>query len=296
MPNQETISPQRQRLRSALAIDSWLQLRSCHMLPTSRVHCECYGQDETLPTIIFLPGIGTYSELYAELLGLIHQQGFNVVALDPPGHGYSSGQRGLYSVEQMCVAVSELIDQLEQQGHSEFLLFGFSIGSLLAVCAAERDNRVQAVLGVTLLLPEIPPDWLHWMGWQWTSSTAWLFPHVTVPLGNLIDFRHLLAGHPAGAEINQDELIIYDYPLKTLASLFSCRTDILRRSFSFRLGILHGDRDEVLPLSYSQQLQQQLCHPAELIVLEKTGHMAAWLAPEKIASQVADWFRAESSV
>ncbi len=42
------------------------------------------------PTMVFVPGTSVYALLYTEYMYKLSQQGFNVVGLDPRGHGLSS--------------------------------------------------------------------------------------------------------------------------------------------------------------------------------------------------------------
>ncbi len=66
----------------------------------------------------------------------------------------------------------------------------------------------------------------------WIWSSALLLPGLQLPMKNFIDYDRLLAGHPAGEEINSDPLIVFDYPLRTLSSLFTplaaCRVQLPR--------------------------------------------------------------------
>ncbi|MBY4678840.1 alpha/beta hydrolase [Marinobacterium arenosum] len=280
----------RQQLRAQLGLEPWLQRRECFELSGLGIHCELYLHHPEAPTILFLPGIGTYVELYGELLGKLSRRGFNLVGIDLPGHGYSAGPRGEYSVKQVCQAVSATIDQLAEELHGGFGLFGFSIGALLALRAAEQEPRIDALLCGTLLLPDLPPDLVHLAGWQWTWGSAFFFPWLQVPLRSFVDFDLLLAGHPAGAAINSDPLIVFDYPLSTLSSLFSTRCGVVRNRYPFKAAILHGDRDEVLPLSYSERVIDHCRHPFELRVMPRTGHMAPWLCTDLMVEQAADWF------
>jgi alpha-beta hydrolase superfamily lysophospholipase len=83
---------QRTELRRKLGIESRLELRRCVRIGTLPLHTELYScADETAPLLLFIPGIGTYSELYAELLSDLSAQGLNVVGVDLRGHGYSGG-------------------------------------------------------------------------------------------------------------------------------------------------------------------------------------------------------------
>lgn len=230
--------------------------------------------DPHAPLLIFLPGIATYVDLYQPLLQQLARQGMHVAALDYPGHGGSSGAQGRYRVSDICASVRVLIDRLAEQC-GPVHLFGYSIGSLLAVAAAEADSRVTGVVTQTLLIPDSAPDSLHWLGWQWLRLSGPLLPDYPVSLRSLIDYPSLLADLPKGEQVANDTRLVMEYPLSTLASVFSHTCGIYRRRYPFRLTVLHGEQDEVLPLEYSRRLQRKLVQPMTLVPLPG-GHMLPW--------------------
>jgi len=85
--------PSREDLQRALGSELYLAKRETFHVGELPVHCEIYEHCVDSPVLLFLPGIGTYAELYAQMLCSLPQQGFNVVATDPQGHGYSGGER-----------------------------------------------------------------------------------------------------------------------------------------------------------------------------------------------------------
>lgn len=284
----------RHLLRDKLGLHDYLQERTAFCVGEHSLHCELYEHSPDAPTILFLPGIGTYTELYAELLCKLSRQGYNLVGIDPLGHGYSGGERGHYTVEQMCAAVSELLDVLQQRYSGPFGIYGYSIGALLAVAAAENDPRLSAVLCGTLLVPDLAPDFAYRMGWNWTWASSLFLPGFKLPLGSLIDFEQLLEG-TAGAEIKKDPLVVFDYPLKTLSSLFTHSCNIVNQEYAFASAIMHGDQDEVLPVSYSKRLVHYCAQPLELLVLERQGHMVPFLKPDLVVTMAAQWFEQQFS-
>ncbi|MDY6891170.1 MAG: alpha/beta fold hydrolase [Pseudomonadota bacterium] len=287
------VDPQRVELRRKLGIESCLQRRRCVRIGSLPLHTELYSTDDPqAPLLLFLPGIGTYCELYAELLADLSARGFNVVGVDPRGHGYSGGERGLYTVDQVCTDLAEIIDHYRQSFGGPIYLYGYSIGALLGLACAEQDSRIEKLVCGTLLVPEIAPDMMHQLGWSWIWSSALLLPDIKLPMKNLIDYDRLLAGHPAGDEINQDPLVVFDYPLRTLSSLFTHRVGSLARRYDFKGVIIHGSEDEVLPLSYSERVREWLQHPFELIVVEGEGHMLPWDNPARLTELIAEWLRA----
>lgn len=282
--------PDRVRLRKALKLEPYLAQREAFSLGSDGIHCELYTHAVDAPTIVFLPGIGTYCEIYGEMLAKLSAKGFNVVGIDLPGHGYSDGSRGLYTVAQVSDTVSMVIDHLESRFHGPFAIFGYSIGATLGLAAAEQDSRVKALLCGTLLLPNIAPDMFHEMGWQWTHASAFFFPYMRVPLRMIVDFEQLLASHPAGSEVNKDPLIVFDYPLKTLSSAFSHRAGVVKNRYPFKSAIIHGERDEVLPLVYSKRVIRECEQPFDLLVMENATHMVPWLRTDQLVDMATDWF------
>jgi pimeloyl-ACP methyl ester carboxylesterase len=287
-----SVDPQRTELRRKLGIESRLERRRCVRVGSLPLHTELYPcDDEKAPLLLFIPGIGTYSELYAELLSNLSAQGFNVVGVDLRGHGYSGGKRGLYTVSQVCSDLSQIIDHYRQSFTGSIYLYGYSIGALLGLACCERDQRIEKLVCGTLLIPEIPPDMLHQVGWSWIWSSALLLPGMKLPMKNFIDYDRLLAGHPAGDEINADPLIVFDYPLSTLSSLFTHKFGSLSRTYDFRGLIIHGSEDEVLPLSYSERVRDKLRQPFELVAVDGEGHMLPWNNPTHLAHVISGWLK-----
>ena len=274
-----------------MGIGRYLAKREAFRVGPDGLHCEYYHYADDAPLIIFLPGIATYVELYAELLGRLSETGFNVVGVDPYGHGYSEGDRGVYTVESMVEGLQNVITALSGRSNGRVGVYGYSIGAMLAVALAEADQRIDAVLCGTLLLTERPPDMLHQLGWYWTWSTAQLFPSMSVPLRTFMDFDTLLEGHPAGEVINDDQRIVFDYPLSTLSNLFTHRAQVISKRYPFRAAVIQGDRDEILPLSYTRRVLEELEHPFELVLMPGEGHMIPWDNPKGLVSTAAHWFK-----
>ena len=283
----------RQQLRTKLNLTTFLRQRTAFNVGEEGIHCELYEYAPDAPTIVFLPGIGTYSELYAELLCKLSQQGFNVVGIDPLGHGYSAGARGVYTVATMSKAISTVLDVLQQRFTGPFTIFGYSIGALLALAAAEQDSRFKAVLCETLLIPDVAPDLTHRMGWSWVWSSSLFMPTYKIPLKSFVDFEQLLQGHPAGEEINRDPLIVFDYPLSTLSSLFSYHCKSTNEQQPFALAVLQGNKDEVLSVEYARLVARYCEQPMELMFVEGQGHMMPFLAPDILVDRAAAWFKSK---
>jgi pimeloyl-ACP methyl ester carboxylesterase len=213
--------------------------------------------------------------------------------MDYRGHGYSQGSRGEYRVAQTMDDLKAVVDTVKKQFSGAIGIYGYSMGAMLATAFAERDTRVKSLLCGTLLLTEVPPDFLHQMGWTWLWGSSLFYPNMKLPVGSMLNMQLLMSKIPGEDEvIKNDARLVFDYPIGTLASLFTHRAGVTRKTYPFKAAIIQGEHDEVLSTYYAQRSMQHLTHPFELKVLPKVGHMAPWEDPEMLASEVARWFQA----
>ncbi len=280
------------QLHDALGNTHALEQRECLCLTDAEIRGELYRcSSASAPLVIFFPGLGTYVELYAALLASLADQGFNVLGIDPPGHGYSAGVAGVYQPEDIQHITSQVLDLLEDEFTGPKVCFGHSVGSMLALAVAEHDARIQAVVCQTLLVTEIPPDWWHFLGWQWTWSTALWLPDWPVPLQSVLDFRQLISGHPAAELLQHDPLLVMAYPLRTLAGLFQHKAGIMKKPCPFKMVVIQGETDSVLSLSYAYRIAEMADQHIEMIIVPDQGHMLPLQSPLKLTGIVADWLR-----
>ncbi|MFL6706682.1 MAG: alpha/beta fold hydrolase [Massilia sp.] len=102
----------------------------------------------TLPTFVFIHGAQNDHSVWAGQSRYFAHHGVNVLAVDLPGHGRSTGP-ALHSVEVMA---AWLIALLDAAGAAKAVLIGHSMGSLIALEAAHQaPARVTALamLGTT---------------------------------------------------------------------------------------------------------------------------------------------------
>jgi len=103
--------------------------------------------DAAKPTVVFLHGAGLDHSWFGLQSRYFGYHGYNVLALDLPGHGRSEGAP-LESVEAMADWVVRLLDAAQVERAA---LVGHSMGALTAIeCAARHPARVEriALLGV----------------------------------------------------------------------------------------------------------------------------------------------------
>ena len=286
----EQRSAQRQQVFEQLGLIPYLKRRQILRLTDLPLHCELYRHSHDAPWILFIPGIGTYSELYCEMLAKLSEQGFNCLSIDLPGHGYSGGKRGDYRLDTLLQQFGEVLDHLEQHYPGPIALFGCSIGSRIGLALAEADTRIRALMCHTLFLHELPPDLFHSLGWQALSLNSWLMPWMEVDFRTFIDIDSLLEHNPMGEFARHDSLLTWNYPIGTLDSVYSASSRILDQSLNIPSAIIVGERDEVLPPSYIKHLVERSAQPFDLFEVSDAAHMLPFDQIDTTVQTVADWF------
>lgn len=283
-------SERRTKIFEELGLLPYLSRRRPLQLGELPLHCELYYTDTEAPTLIFLPGIGTYSELYCETLAKLCDRGYNLIGVDLRGHGYSGGPRGHYRVEQVIADVGEVIDYLEQQFNGPLGIFGCSLGARLGLAVAEADPRVRALLCHTLFLAELPPDLWHSLGWSWLGVSSLFMPSLKVSFRQFVNIEDMLTHNPMGRYANQDDRLVWDYPLSTLKSVYNYPSRILQEALNIPSAILIGERDEVIPIDYTRALIRRSDQPFELIEIPGAAHMLPFEHIDETVEAAAHWF------
>ena len=119
------------------------------LLTVQKQDAYCYSGgrqfDAALPTVVFIHGAQNDHSVWVLQTRYFAHHGFNVLAVDLPGHGRSRGA-ALTSVDAMA---DWLLALLDAAGVSKAMLIGHSMGSLIALEASfrapERVDRLALV-------------------------------------------------------------------------------------------------------------------------------------------------------
>jgi len=98
--------------------------------------------------VIVLHGIAEHKGRYADFMARLRAAGFSVFAPDVRGHGESFGRRG--DVEKFQDYLSDLNEFIARERAEnpklKLVLFGHSMGGLIAAAAAGRGARIDALI------------------------------------------------------------------------------------------------------------------------------------------------------
>jgi pimeloyl-ACP methyl ester carboxylesterase len=277
-------------LMEALRITPFIEKRETVRVGDVPIHCEIYAAKKDDPVIVFIPGIGTYSEMYCEFLQKLSTWGFNVVGVDLRGHGYSGGERGSYTVAEVVADLSLVVDLVSDTFNDRIGFLGCSIGAPLARACAENDPRIRALLCHTLFLTEYPPDFFTFSGWNMLHLSRLFVPDFKIDFRSFIDMDALLSGNVFADFIDYDDLIVWDYSVRTLSDIYSDRTRLIDETMDFKAAIITGEHDEVISPDYMRYIIDTMAHPFDLIIIPGARHMLPFLHVKDTVLACRDWF------
>lgn len=225
------------------------------------------------PVIVFLHGYSNSSTVWEPYLAELGQEN-RVIAFDLPGHGRSDSLSSTFSHRGSAVSLSEALDALDIPA---FHLVGHSSGALVALhVALQHPERVLSVVSISA--PWRIPDEMRQMASGISLETA------PPPM-----LEALRAWHPGGTPqirwiLDQQRRMASDSTEMALAD------EQLQRVTAPTL-VVHGDRDELLPVGDALELAGRLPR-ASLLILPGGNHgfiMEAGLASALLTSALAEF-------
>lgn len=237
--------------------------------------------DNSLPTVVFLPGSGLDHRTWALQTRWFAFHGFSVVAPDFPGHSLSQGEP-LTSIEAMEQWLWQLLDALEVRQCS---LVGHSQGGLVALeAAANQPQRVRSLslIGTAAAIPV--NDQL--LSAAATNQPAAVDAMLSWGFGEAYQFGR--SHVPGQAPMGIGHQIMCDNPLHT--DLLACQHYVngeqAAQKITAPVQLILAQRDRMTPAKAGRTLAAQLANVTALTELEKVGHMLPIESPERCLAEL----------
>jgi pimeloyl-ACP methyl ester carboxylesterase len=278
------------------------------LTPQPRDHVFLHGRDvayRDLPgtgvPVLLVHGIGSSMDTWADIPDRLSAQGIRVVAVDLPGHGESSKGKGDYSLGSLASTLRDLLDRL---GIDRVHLVGHSLGGGVSMqFAYQFPTRVESMVlessgglgeeaftglrAAALPGSELAIKWainqrtLAGAAWVGTKlSRVGITPHALSP-------RALETVSWLGEE---DRRTAFLATLRSVVSPAGQRVsalDKLHLMQGYRILIIWGDRDPMIPMSHGQQAHAML-EGSRFVVFPGAGHEPHLHDPDRFVTLVTD--------
>jgi alpha-beta hydrolase superfamily lysophospholipase len=264
-----------------------------------RLHLDVYEREDSVPTILFVPGTGAHARCYAEFLFQLHGQGFRVVGIDLQGHGLSEGVRGSFTVEELVENIYDVTTWAIERYGERVSVSGSSLGGILAFYAAANDPRLKSAVCHNVavlsepdcLRPTRAPNLLQTI-LPLSRLAARLLPKLRLTVWLYLDPQAITDAPRLLETFVDDPLTMQALPLRSIVSQSQAAPARTIEKIETPIMILHAERDCIFPLDYCQAIYDRLTCPKRFELIPGADHLV--FAPpylNRSLPPVADWFR-----
>ncbi len=262
------------------------------------VNLDIYASDPSDPVVIFHGGMANYARFYYLFLSKLAQKGFNVIAVDRPGHGFSEGERGDCRVEDVKSLMPFVLDFAKETFNDRIGMMGTSLGGITTFYLLPDLEGIRSALCHNWLYPGELAD----------ASKAWLSvflkmlnavrPMSSVPVRKLMDETKVreLSENPFIVDyflgINQDPLYCESLTLRSVVSYFGgYRPEKSYRDVNIPVMGLISEKEKVLPLETSIQWWKRAGFSEDALhVFPDAKHMIFHDRLGECVEKVSAWF------
>ncbi len=236
------------------------------------------------PLAVFVHGAGLDHTVWALQSRWLAFHGWNVLAVDLPGHGKSDGE----PLTSIAVMAGWLVDLLAAAGTRSATLIGHSMGSLIALHAAAQFPQAVdklVLIGTAASMP-VHPDLL---------GAAAANEHTAIDMVNLwgYGFAAGIGGSraPGVWMVGAGERILERARPGVLhADLAACNAyrDGLADAGKVKAQtlLISGEKDQMTPLKSARALAAGI-HGSHLLALDRAGHMLLAERPYEVIDAIA---------
>jgi alpha-beta hydrolase superfamily lysophospholipase len=247
------------------------------------VHLDRLAAPKSPIKVIVLHGAGAYGRVMAPAAVIAHKHGWETVSPDLPGYGLTKVAPERFTYDLWIDCIASLIDAEMSRDGRPVVLFGVSLGGLLAYHAAARSKKIVGLVATTLADPREPQVRQGFARTKLLGSAGlWLLDHLApltdgLPLpmrhmskmdriSNIPDLSKLASSDPLGGGSW--------VPARFLRTLMHTAPDIEPENFRVCPVLLtHPGVDRMTDIALSRRFFDRLAAPKRMVVLDGASHM-----------------------
>jgi alpha-beta hydrolase superfamily lysophospholipase len=245
------------------------------------LHLDIYEYDKNAPTVILVPGTAIYALCYVELMYKIGESGFNVIGMDPRGHGRSGGIRGNYTINELTNDVSNVVSYVLENFNEQVSVLGSSQGGIVAFYAAAKDARIKSVICQSIAILG-HPDTLQLTRYQALTKimssisgfASAILPHTKIPLSSYIDLKKHKLKYFGDLDnfLKKDPFALNHITLRAMSSLFHTKLAKPLKELETPTFIIQPQQDAIFPVQYIERIFGELNCPKRIKTYKNTSH------------------------
>lgn len=263
-----------------------------------KLNVDIHTVDKDAPTLVFVPGTSVYGLCYAELLYEIGHRGYNIVAMDPRGHGRSEGSRGDYTIKELMKDVKNVVKFAKAKFNNKVSLMGSSQGGIVCFYLAAQDIEVDSIIcqnfadlqwSETHTIARYPK--LAKIGQPLIKFAGSLLPNVKVSTLSYLDLKSIKIKYFGNLHnfIVDDPFAITKISLRAAKSLVKAKMAKPVEEIKTPIFVFQGTSDIVFPVVYTQKLYERLTCPKQIKLYESCDHAIMVENVDLIKDDIVAW-------
>jgi len=240
--------------------------------------------------LLLIHGMGSGSSAWKLITPTLAKK-FKVIAIDLPGHGGSSYEKG-QAMDPHSLAVV-IHDQMQERGYKKIHVVGNSFGGWIALDLAA--SFPQSILSVTAIAPA--GLWLKHSGKRGIGSISRALAVLTYPYAKYLlrskTMRRIgfATVSPQWRNFSLETCIDATIAYGSSVGYYPAWDGMLGRRFdlpikeSIPITVLFGDTDYTLPKKSSQERSLVPAH-TRWIVIKQSGHAPMWDSVEEVCAEI----------
>jgi alpha-beta hydrolase superfamily lysophospholipase len=267
-----------------------------------KLHLDVYEYDKKAPTIVFVPGTAVYALCYSEILFKLGEAGYNVIGLDPRGHGQSEGPRGDYTIPELIRDAEAAIDYAIKRFGKKVSLMGSSQGGIISFYLAAKDERLDSVIcqnfadltgEETTKLTRHPVLFKYLRILIGNSKASDLIPNAMIPMSAYIDLDSIQVRYFGSIRqfVDNDPLAVKSISVRALQSLGQTAMDKPIEKIKVPVMVFQGDADTIFPVTYTQKLFERITSKKKMTIYPNMSHALMSENVDEILPDILDWLR-----
>jgi pimeloyl-ACP methyl ester carboxylesterase len=267
------------------------------------------GPGQGGPAVVAVHGLGTGIDVLRGVrpgldpFALLAAEGFNVLAVDWPGHGGSGGRRGTLTYRAAMETVASAARAATERWGGPVGLFGTALGGVLGFYAALEGAGVAAVACHNVLdLRDVQPVLQRYRQGvllpaagrlqQWLPAARQA--RVRIPVGAIVATADLAEDPGLARALRRHPQAVRSYDLASLVTIFLSpqdKPDISAQGVPTFVAV--GAEDRVLPATTTRAFTARLSCEYELWLLPGGGHQLLLEHPGALLPEVARFLHAK---
>jgi len=247
------------------------------------VHIDRLAVPDAKLKVIVLHGAGAYGRVMAPAAVIARKHGWETVSPDLPGYGLTTVPRERFVYPLWVDCITALIEAELARDGRPIVLFGVSLGGLLAYQVAARSRRVAGLVATTLVDPrenEVRRGFarteLLGSAGLWLLENLWgVTDGLPMPMRYMSKMDRISNKRELASLCEHDPLGGGNWvPARFLRTLMSTAPDIEPEDFKVCPVLLtHPGVDHMTDISLSRRFFDRLAAPKRMVVLEGASHM-----------------------